>query len=349
MSPAPRIGRQLYDWIEQKKLADRERAIQEGAAVDRSLREAEEPSSPVVEAESRRTPTSQDIGALIEQANVDHAEASLKAEENFKVRMTTLLQQRTAAELEESRTADVSIAPTLREALAAVKDSAVVASVVEAADAEHGDLAQQEHWRQEYGPAIATGRAVLRELRAFERIYGESLREVAAMRHEQLMTGLPRTGLAGEAAKRLVTTLAGTDKSHGTASQAVVLLEGTRRGIEDAIRSIERIIENPTHWSGGINGNGIRHQDTVRDLNEHRRDLLAPADVLATLNAMAGSVVGLLQSIAAMRAKWAGSPELEAEPVVLGPRGDAAGRLNDPAMPGGYVQTRAITVNPDEI
>ena len=116
-----------------------------------------------------------------------------------------------------------------------------------------GDQAQQEAWRAEYGPAIATGRAVLRELRAFERIYGESLREVAAMRHEQLMTGLPRTGLAGEAAKRLVTTLAGTDKSHGTASQAVVLLEGTRRGIEDAIRSIERIIENPTHWSGGIN------------------------------------------------------------------------------------------------
>jgi len=339
--PAPKIGRQLYDWREQKKVADRERAIQEGAAADRSLREAEEPSSPVVKAETSQTPTSQDIGALIEQANVAHAETSLKAEENFKVRMTTLLQQRTAAELEESRTADVSIAPTLREALAAVKDSAVVASVVEAADAEHGDLAQQEHWRQEYGPAIATGRAVLAELRAFEREFGESLRVAASMRSSQLMVGLPRTGLAGGAAQRIVTTLT------RTANDAVTQAEKARTGIEDAIRSMERIIDNPARWSGGINGNGVRHQDTVRELNTHRRDLLAPADVVVTLNAQAGSVTGLLQSIAAMRAKWAGTPEVEAEPVVLGPRGEAASRLNDPTMPGGYVQTRAITENPN--
>ena len=155
------------------------------------------------------------------------------------------------------------------------------------------------------------------------------------------MVGLPRTGLAAGAAQRTVTTL------KKTANDAVTLAEVTRRGTEDAIREIEKIIENPARWSGGINGNGVKHQDTVRELNTHRRDLRGPVDVVVSLNAMAGSVTSLLQSVAAMREKYLGDPSVAVEPIIMGPRGEAAGRLNDPAPPDGYTQARATTSHPD--
>jgi hypothetical protein len=99
--------------------------------------------------------------------------------------------------------------------------------------------------------------------------------------------------------------------------------------IDTQRQAIARIIDTPVRWSGGTNSHGVKHQATVRELNQALRDLgTANEDTVAVLLVHAKTVAGALGAIAEMRKQFAGSPEVNAEPEPM-LRGEALALFKD--------------------
>jgi hypothetical protein len=262
----------------------------------------ENPVEPI--AETPQGPSPSEIQTLIDQASAEHQEAMNAASQSFDARMAELLKQRRQAEDAESRLVNAAIAPSVAEALEAVRAGNTTSLTSERAGSDEIRDAQVAEQRARVAPVLGDARRAGRELKKFNELHGGTIDAVRSMTVNELRAGLPLTGMMAERSISLVSTL------HRTADAAREMIDKGISNTESTISAIESLFRRPTNWGGAQNSWGVRSQETIVELNTLLRDLGRPADLVPVLNQQIEAIAGLLQSIAALRARYVGSPEL---------------------------------------
>lgn len=234
---------------------------------------------PVPQAPATAAPvpaTVADIEALIRQAQEDHRQALLAAEERFRQTLAELARQRAEAERRDAACAEVARKARLVAAAEAVR------AEQDAVEADPGTMTEADPallaFDQRVKPYVEGARELKAELDQFEEEYGEVIETLAAVPRPARLQGLPNaTALLAQGSLNAVVAM----------ERNLELLQGS---LQDARTNSRRLLDELK---------ALRRRMHVSRRQEFERDLNQCLHELELTNGAMGAIRGYLRSVEA--------------------------------------------------